>query len=200
MSPYDQWLMRVGPSVVYRFYDDEDQLLYVGCTNSTHRRFAEHFATPARGWQAEVARIETFQYPDRRSAEESEARAIFTEGPLFNGPGGVNGSHKRMFGSARAPDPVPRIRERIAHRLGSDPGKWASRRRQEAERVPFVDLVAQIWERTSRFCAERWLVAWASEFGEDPWCAAVQLAWSSPDWKSKPANEYAYARQSWRLP
>lgn len=203
MSRYDDWMETLGPSVVYRFYADDDQLLYVGCTNSTTRRFAEHFpprqSTP-RGWQAEVSRIETVQYPDRRSAEEEEARAIFTEGPLFNGPGGISGSLRRLFGDARPSSPLPRIRERIARRLGEDPGVWAHRRRREAVRIPFAGLATEIRAQTGLYCTGWWLTAWARESGEDPWTAAVDLQWSLPAWTSAPSNPWAYEDERWRLP
>jgi hypothetical protein len=193
----------LGPSVVYRFYDDEDQLVYVGCTNSVERRMAEHFPprSPAGGWWAEVARVETTTpYPDRRSGTEAESRAILTEGPLYNDLRVVPITHRRMFGPARFPDQRPLIRERVIRRLGEDPGVWAYRRRQEPVRIPYADLTAEILDRTTRYCTHWDLAAWARETGPDPWGKAVELSWAAPDWRSKPRDEYAHADGSWRLP
>jgi hypothetical protein len=193
----------LGPSIVYRFYDNEDELLYVGCTQNVKRRFAEHFPprSPRSGWRAEVARIEkTPAYPDRRSAEEAEARAIFTEGPLFNAPNVTNAAYKRLFGSTRIPDPLPRIRERIARGLGTDPGAWAYGRRREPVRVPYADLAVEVEKNAGRYCIAPWLVDWAQESGPDPWGEAIDLAWTPPDGKLRPSGKYAHAAGSWHLP
>lgn len=192
-----------GPSVVYRFYDDEAQLLYVGCTNDPERRFAEHFhpLSQSQGWRAEVAHVETTPpYPDRYSAAQAEARAILTEGPLYNDLRVIYRQHRRMFGPPCLPDQLSLIRARIAGRLGEDPGAWAYRRRHEPVRVPYADLSAEILACTNRSCTKDQLAGWAREIGPDPWADAVDLAWVLPDWKSAPANEYDHARRVWRLP
>jgi hypothetical protein len=193
----------LGPSVVYRFYDDEEQLLYVGCTNNVGRRMAEHFPPQCQpgGWHAEVARVEmSTPCPDRRSAVEAESRAILIEGPLYNDLDVVPIAHRRMFGPPRFPDQTPLVRERITRRLTENPGVWAYQRRQEAVRIPYVDLVAEILNRTDRYCTAWDLAVWARESGPDPWGQVVELAWAMPGWQSKPRDEYAYAAGQWRLP
>jgi hypothetical protein len=196
------WTDGLGPSTVYRLWDDEDLLLYVGCTNDTGRRFAQHFPphSRVRGWQAEVTRIATTPYPDRRSALQAEAQAILTEGPLYNDLRVVYRVHRQMFGPPRFTNQEQVIRERIARRLGADPGAWAYRRRQEATRIPFADLAAEIRDSINRYCTKDRLTDWALEFGPDPWGKAVHLSWSMPGWQSQPADRYSYADGQWHLP
>ena len=66
---------------VYRFYDVEDRLLYVGLTMDTNRRWEKH---RRREWWAAVARTDVQSFPDRESAKRAERVAINTESPLHN--------------------------------------------------------------------------------------------------------------------
>lgn len=70
------------PGCVYRIYDADDNLLYVGCSIglpsriSSHERFQE--------WWPEVARITVEHYEDRATALDHELLAIQTEHPQHN--------------------------------------------------------------------------------------------------------------------
>lgn len=69
-------------TALYRFYDSEDQLLYVGITHSLDRRTASHRARSAFWDLVAVMAVERF--PDRLEAEAAERIAIRDEDPIFN--------------------------------------------------------------------------------------------------------------------
>jgi len=73
---------RKRPHVLYRFYDDEDRLLYVGISLVLAQRFIAHRNTKA--WWGKVARAEFSHYPDESSARLAERTAIAKEQPLYN--------------------------------------------------------------------------------------------------------------------
>lgn len=72
------------PHRVYRCYDADDSLIYIGCTVTsvkrrllTHRRAHPEVAERTVRWTEE-------EYPDRVSALTAEARAIYFERPQLN--------------------------------------------------------------------------------------------------------------------
>jgi predicted GIY-YIG superfamily endonuclease len=67
---------------LYRFYDLDDHLLYVGISDDLGRRLDQH----ARGktWWRDVAIVRVQHHPDRASVREAERLAIQTEHPLHN--------------------------------------------------------------------------------------------------------------------
>ena len=69
------------PHVLYRFFNSEDELVYVGISLSGLRRMSQHSRKP---WWSEVARTELVHFPDRESAREAERIAIRDEAPLYN--------------------------------------------------------------------------------------------------------------------
>jgi len=76
-----------SPTAVYRWYDANDQLLYVGVSFDLGTRFASH-RYGNDNWQ-QVRRIELEWFDSRRGALEAEARAIATEHPMWNVRHGV---------------------------------------------------------------------------------------------------------------
>lgn len=70
------------PHTVYRIYDRESRLLYVGMALYVHIRLATH--RNSQPWFDMVARVETEQHPDRDAAAVAEASAIRDESPIFN--------------------------------------------------------------------------------------------------------------------
>lgn len=68
-------------TALYRLYDADDQLLYVGITNMPNVRLAAH---RGRGWWHQVARTEVEWYETRQPAAQAEVRAIQEEWPLYN--------------------------------------------------------------------------------------------------------------------
>lgn len=67
---------------LYRFFDAEDRLLYVGITRDVGSRFGAH--RRQAGWWSEAVRCDYRALPDRPAAEAAEALAIATERPLHN--------------------------------------------------------------------------------------------------------------------
>lgn len=71
------------PHYVYRCYDAQDQLLYVGCTYNPPVRMKQHKAE-GKKWIPKTVRVRFTVFPDRRKALDMERLAIETEGPLHN--------------------------------------------------------------------------------------------------------------------
>lgn len=100
-------------TTLYRFYDAEDLLLYVGITSVGPSRWSEHEAN--REWWARVVRVAVEQYPDRASAMAAERTAILAEQPMYN--------------TVHVVPRTPRVRVKGSHGTGTvikrDDGRWA---------------------------------------------------------------------------
>lgn len=70
------------PHFVYRCYDAEGELLYVGCSFHPPTRMLGHESTA--WWWGECAQVRNRVYPDRATALERERRAIYEERPRCN--------------------------------------------------------------------------------------------------------------------
>lgn len=69
------------PTAVYRFYDADGQLLYVGMTCRPEARFRVHQKTE---WWRQQRSVSVVWRPDRDTAAAEELAAIREEGPLHN--------------------------------------------------------------------------------------------------------------------
>lgn len=67
---------------VYRQFDADDQLLYVGMTGALDIRMSQHRLYS--DWWPDAARMEVTWYRSRTEADAAEKLAIQTEGPLYN--------------------------------------------------------------------------------------------------------------------
>ncbi|MFG1846699.1 GIY-YIG nuclease family protein [Micromonospora carbonacea] len=67
---------------LYRLYDNEGCLLYVGIAYDFDARFAQHAAR--KHWWPQVARKDVTWFSNRIDALHAEARAIAAEGPIHN--------------------------------------------------------------------------------------------------------------------
>lgn len=67
---------------VYRAYDTDGRLLYIGCTNNFTRRIGYH--RNVTEWYPDAAKWLRNEYPDRERAEMVEARAIRRLQPIHN--------------------------------------------------------------------------------------------------------------------
>lgn len=74
-----------GRTHLYRLFDKEDQLLYVGISWFAQVRIDAHM----RGapWRDEIARYEIETHPTRKAAAFAESEAINTEFPRYNKQG-----------------------------------------------------------------------------------------------------------------
>jgi hypothetical protein len=72
-----------GPTTLYRIFDSEEQLLYVGVSGRRYLgRFYEH--EDDKPWWLEARTIRLTHYSTRRESLEAELFAIQTEHPRFN--------------------------------------------------------------------------------------------------------------------
>lgn len=78
-------------ATVYRAYDADGQLLYVGCCYRFHLRKTHHRHHAL--WGRNAARWTEKRYPSRREAEKAELAAIRSEKPLHNRVGVTIPSH-----------------------------------------------------------------------------------------------------------
>lgn len=69
-------------NTLYRFFDHEGRLLYVGKTTNIAGRLATHRSEKA--WWTEVAAIEVEHYACERHLNRAERNAIIAERPLYN--------------------------------------------------------------------------------------------------------------------
>lgn len=70
-------------TALYRLYDCDDQLLYVGIAYHPPKRFAEHEGD--KPWWPQVARRDIEWIASRAEAEGAERCAIAAEAPRYNG-------------------------------------------------------------------------------------------------------------------
>jgi prophage antirepressor-like protein/predicted GIY-YIG superfamily endonuclease len=75
------------PHTLYRFFDRNGRLLYVGITHNPAARLKAHSATQA--WWKRVAEVRMESYPSRDAVLEAESQAIRGENPRFNKLGKV---------------------------------------------------------------------------------------------------------------
>ena len=69
------------PTCVYRFYDAEGVLLYVGLTMRFKERLSAH---KRRDWWHLVSRCDVEWFDGREPAKTAEREAIATEDPTYN--------------------------------------------------------------------------------------------------------------------
>lgn len=77
-----RWHINGRRTAVYRLYDAEDRLLYVGITVNPKSRLRDH--RTKKPWWHEVARTETRWFDTRPEAEDVEGVAIRDERPLYD--------------------------------------------------------------------------------------------------------------------
>lgn len=70
------------PTALYRHFDSEGKLLYVGISLNAVSRLAQHRLSAA--WFMEIAKIEIEWHPSREAACDAEVAAIQTERPAHN--------------------------------------------------------------------------------------------------------------------
>lgn len=69
-------------TALYRHFDADGSLLWVGVTANPFLRLAGHMSTS--DWRDSVARVEIERFDSRGAAEAAETQAILSERPRFN--------------------------------------------------------------------------------------------------------------------
>lgn len=69
-------------TALYRWYDSNGELLYVGISSNAAFRAVQHETTKA--WWSETATCRVEHFADRLEAERAETEAIASENPRFN--------------------------------------------------------------------------------------------------------------------
>ena len=75
-------VMEKNMTQLYRHFDCNGTLLYVGISSSTIARLSQHQRTAH--WFDQVANVSVQKFPTRKAALEAEKLAIQTEKPLYN--------------------------------------------------------------------------------------------------------------------
>ncbi len=89
---------------VYRLFDNDDALLYVGCSKAPQTRLSFH--QQRKQWGVEIDEMTQDPYDDRIQALAAERAAIATELPRYN--------------RAHHPSPVPGTGRRINYEIPDD--------------------------------------------------------------------------------
>lgn len=71
-----------GRHIVYRFFDEDDALMYVGLTSNMPARLASH--RTQSWWASRITRVRLQVFPTPEAAADAEAQAIRAEHPRFN--------------------------------------------------------------------------------------------------------------------
>lgn len=71
-------------TALYRLFDDQERLLYIGIAVHPDRRWRQHARDNAETWWPDVQRKEVEWFETRERAAEAEAEAIRREGPPYN--------------------------------------------------------------------------------------------------------------------
>jgi hypothetical protein len=96
------------PTALYRFFDAEGRLLYVGIAHDPEKRWATHRLY--QGWWHLVANKTHEWFPDRAAAKAAEDKALIDEMPRFDGSHiGNQGSRYREDGSQYVDPRKPQI-------------------------------------------------------------------------------------------
>jgi predicted GIY-YIG superfamily endonuclease len=119
---WQQWC-RERPAAVYRLFDADDRLLYVGCSESMRTRLNAHRCE--KDWFPTVTRTTVQGFPTREEALAAELAAIRSEAPVHNVKGKVTETHQTVdlyFRIERA----LRLPYASSIRIGSDQGRPSS--------------------------------------------------------------------------
>ena len=68
--------------VLYRFFDNQERLLYVGISSNWQQRLKQHYKDSEFHYEASKITLERYQ--TRQEVEAAEIRAIETENPIYN--------------------------------------------------------------------------------------------------------------------
>lgn len=75
-------LLSQNPCYLYKHFDSDGNLLYVGISFSISQRISQH--KKGSNWFADSGYVTILKFPSRSLAEEAEKKAIRFENPLHN--------------------------------------------------------------------------------------------------------------------
>lgn len=133
-------------TALYRHYDADGALLYVGTTARHLTRLVEHMRVS--GWSEEIATITIEHFPTREEARTAERMAIRTENPRHN-------VHHRACVIGAPKGSLLRDIEVAAHSLGITPSTLS---RQVGQGGKFYDRIKagrRVWPETATKVREK---------------------------------------------
>lgn len=119
MSPGDR-------TALYRFYNGDDELLYIGISNDPDFRWKAHrYGSARKGWPQEAARRTVEWHNSRPLALKAEADAIKAEHPRYNGKHNYDDApfDSSTWPRVTARSKVPAIAGLMRSEISS--GRWA---------------------------------------------------------------------------
>ena len=141
-------------TALYRHFDADGTLLYVGISNTVFQRTATHLHTAE--WAAQIDTIKVQWFDTRDEAAQVEAEAVVSERPLFN----------RMFSVTASGASITDLinewptRKMLAEACGASNvavHRWAERNSLPAEWQQSVIQACQ--ERGMNWVTAAWIVA-----------------------------------------
>jgi len=94
-------------TALYRLYNADNLLLYVGISKHPEQRYVEH--RQIKFWWHQVARKVVSWYDSREQAEDAETEAILTEHPRHDRTWRMSGSAARKHGIERVVEHDPEV-------------------------------------------------------------------------------------------
>lgn len=152
--------------VLYRFFDDEERLLYVGISSNWQQRLKQHYRDSEFHYQATKITLE--RYETREEVVAAEIRAIQTENPVYNKDYNPNFEDATKH--------LTRIKNLVYSNIEPD-----AQHKGMVKELRKLFLNDPLWERkTASFICLYFLEllpTWAYEYGTD--CAQCLNAWNS---------------------
>lgn len=163
---------------LYRLYDADGELLYIGISYSAIIRFAQH--RDRQPWIDDVCRIEIEAHDvSRAEIEEMEAEAIRTENPRYNIV------RSRRSSSMRAADPYGEYNHSWpAFNPDLDPHYWAVQR----------NLHPMLTHMRAKGCTTKDITEFLNEIVWSVRYPDMHHECTDPRWEAEMPTEYPFAR------
>jgi len=125
-------------TALYRYFDADDGLLYIGISNDPDFRWKAHlYGSDRNGWPSKVARRTVEWFDSRRLALAAEAEAIRTERPRHNGAHNYDDApfDPNSWAEVSGPRKFPAVADLMRSEIAS--GHWA-----HGQRIPSLRILA----------------------------------------------------------
>lgn len=170
--------------ILYRFFDKDDVLLYVGITNNPKNRFKGH--QKEKSWFNKVTHSTMEHFGSRNELEDAEVRAIQTEKPKYNVVHTVQAVLKPELVRLRA---LRSHSRRISYARGADANSFPAP-------DGFVDEAPQLAKEIypCLVCVRFGVVREIDESGiplnDIVRCVACRTEWTSAEWVEAVVERY----------